>query len=409
MTKKEERQIKYARLILEAGLGFKKNMCISITAEIEAYPFARLVAKTAYEMGAKYVFIEPRDLYLQAVRTNTQSKENIGYYPEFMRAYDKERVNEKWGRISIDSTESFEALKNANAEMNLLYTRENRKATEIYHDAVINHRIPWVVVCVPGQKWAKKVLGENGTVDELWDLVAPILYLDEENPTKKWFELTKEMMARRTKFNNLHIKSLHYKAEGTDFTAGFNKKAVWKGGEQVMEDGTVFIPNLPTFEIYTAPDYKTAEGFITTKRPVNVQGDKVVNARFEFKEGRVISVKASEGQKAIESYLKIDDGTPYLGEIALVDNASPISKSKKIFTSILYDENASCHIALGSAYPDCVSGGENASTDKEKHSLGLNTSIEHTDFMVGDDTLDIVATTEDGKKVDIMKKGLFVI
>lgn len=409
MTKTEERQKKYARLILEAGLGFKKDMCISITAEIEAYPFARLVAETAYEMGAKYVYIEPRDLYLQAVRTNTQTKENIGYYPEFMKAYDKERVNEKWGRISIDSTESFDNLKKANPEMNLIYTRENRKATEIYHDAVINHRIPWVVICVPGIKWAKKTLGENATVEDLWDLIAPILYLDEDNPTRKWFELTDQMMERRKKFNALHIKSLHYKAEGTDFTVGLNEKAVWKGGEQVMEDGTIFIPNLPTFEIYTAPDYKTAEGYITTKRPVNVQGDKVVNARFDFKEGKVIKVSAKEGQKAIESYLKIDEGTPYLGEIALVDNASPISKSGKIFTSILYDENASCHIALGSAYPDCVEGGENANTEKEKHALGLNTSIEHTDFMVGDDTLNIIALTKDGKEVPIMEKGLFVI
>lgn len=409
MTKLEEKQMKYAKLILEAGLGFKKDMCISITCEIEAYPFARLLAEKAYEMGAKYVFIEPRDLYLQAARTNYQSKENIEYYPEFMRAYDKERVNEKWGRISIDSTESFDALKSANPEMNLLYTRANRKATEIYHDAVINHRIPWVVVCVPGIKWAKKVLGENGTLEELWDLITPILYLDEKDPTKKWFDLTKQMLERREKFNALHIKSLHYMAKGTDFTVGFHKDAIWKGGEQVMDDGTVFIPNLPTFEIYTAPDYKSANGYITTKRPVNVQGDKVVEATFTFKDGKVIDVKAKEGEKAIKDYLVIDEGASYLGEIALVDNASPISVSGKVFTSILYDENASCHIALGSAYPDCVKGGDLTESEDEKHKLGLNTSIEHTDFMVGDETLNIVATTFDGKEVEIMKNGLFVI
>lgn len=409
MEKNKVRELKYARLILEAGLGFKKDMCLSITVEPQGYSFAQLIAKTAYEMGAKYVFIENKDLALQAARTNHQSEENIGYYPDFLKAYDKQRVNEKWGRVSIDCTESFEELKNANSKMNLLYTRLLRKATEPYHDAVINHRIPWVVVCAPGPNWAKKVLGENGTVDELWDIIASILYLDEENPTKKWFSLTAEMLKRREKFNKLSIKSLHYKARGTDFSVGFHKKAIWKGGEQVMEDGTVFIPNLPTFEIYTAPDWLTANGYITTKRPVNVQGDRVVEARFEFKDGKCIKVSAKEGEKAIKDYLAIDEGTPYIGEIALVDNASPISKSGKVFTSILYDENASCHIALGSAYPDCVEGGENATTDKEKKALGLNTSIEHTDFMVGDETLDITATLYDGKTVDIMKKGLFVI
>ena len=409
MTKTEERQNKYAELILKAGLGFKKGMCISITAEIEAYPFARKVAEKAYEMGAKYVYIEPRDLYLQAVRTNTQNKEDIGYYPDFLKAYDRERVNEKWGRISIDSTESFDALKSANQEMNLIYTRENRKATEIYHNAVINHTIPWVVICVPGIKWAKKTLGENASVDDMWDLVASILFLDEDDPVKKWFELTAEMKKRRTAFNNLKIKELHYTAKGTDFTVGFNDNAVWMGGEQVMEDGTVFIPNLPTFEIYTAPDYKTANGYITTKRPVNVQGDKVEEATFHFENGKVIKVSAKNGQKAIENYLNIDEGSPCVGEIALVDNASPISMSKKIFTSILYDENASCHIALGSAYPDCVKGGKQADTDEKKHALGLNTSIEHTDFMVGDETLSITATLKDGTQKQIMKNGLFVI
>ena len=211
------------------------------------------------------------------------------------------------------------------------------------------------------------------------------------------------------KLNALAVDSLHFKSPVTDFTIGFHKQHRWLGGSELLPDGRKFFPNIPTEEIFTVPDMFRAEGYITSTRPVRVMDEPTEEVRFEFKNGLVVNHTARKGADVLGRYFAIDEGTRRIGECALVDEASPIAASGLVFHSILYDENASCHIALGAGYPDCLEGGVTIVGDTALHAVGCNTSLMHTDFMVGSAETDVVAITRDGKEVPIIRKGHFTI
>ena len=175
-----------------------------------------------------------------------------------------------------------------------------------------------------------------------------------------------------------------------------------------MPDGLQFFANLPTEEIFTTPDRMRADGYVTTTKPVNVLDVKTEEVRFVFKEGEIVEYSAREGKEALDTFFSIDEGTRRLGEVALVDETSPIARSNLIFNSILLDENASCHLALGDGYPTALANGAMLSTDEQLHEAGCNTSLMHIDFMIGSKDMDIDATTRDGKTFAVMRKGVFV-
>jgi len=208
--------------------------------------------------------------------------------------------------------------------------------------------------------------------------------------------------------NSLRIETLRFQSSKTDLTIGFRPEHLWLGGGDPLPNGTWFLPNIPTEEVFTTPDFATASGYVATTRPVSVMDSLVEDAVLRFEQGRVISCTARVGQQIMDRFLQMDTGASLLGEVALVDEDSPIALSGKVFGSILFDENASCHLALGAGYPSCLSNSARLNGEQQLREAGCNTSLVHTDFMVGSADMRITAKTRDGRSVQIMENGRFV-
>jgi len=399
----------YADLVITSGVCLYHGQSLQIKAGPEAYWFAQILAEKAYEKGALLVRIEIEDLRLIKKRTDVQNQDMLADVPDFSRQTDYEMMVKDWAYIRIDNTEDRHYLTDADADQLAIYKSALSIAGTLYRNSRMRHEHPWCVIAVPGPRWAKDVLGEQAETDDLWKVVAPILKLDTPNPAKAWQDHADLLLKRGQKLNDLAITSLHFKSAKTDFTVGFTKEHLWAGGGDPLPNGTWFLPNIPTEEVFTTPDRLTASGYIATTKPVSVMDSLVEDVVLTFEKGKVVACKARIGQSVMDKFLAMDEGASYLGEVALVDEDSPIAQSGKVFGSILYDENASCHIALGAGYPSCLKNAEKLSNETLLREAGCNTSMVHTDFMVGSSDMDIIATTARGKQVQIMKAGRFTL
>ena len=400
---------KLNELVLTKGVCLKKGEKVCINTSPSCYSYAQAMAKRAYELGASYVLININDGDLDSYRTLVQSADEVTFVPDYYRYCANERAKDGYVNIRLDSNEDRIGQTQGDSDKLAKLNMSFRKAGKVASDKYMSNSLAWSVSCVPGLKWAKQLLGEDATEDDLAKVLGKILLFDNEDYLSKWDEFDRAVKKRREKLNSLHIAKLHYKSSITDFTICLSSAAHFEGGASKSSDGKVFFPNLPTEELFTTPDMYSANGYITTTRPVNVLGQQTKGITFTFKDGKVIDVKAEEGLEIIKKYLAIDEGASRIGEVALVDVNSPISKTNLIFGSILIDENASCHIALGAGYPECVTGSDKAETDEELHEMKINTSLMHTDFMVGSPDLMITATTVDGEDVVIMENGSFTL
>jgi len=228
------------------------------------------------------------------------------------------------------------------------------------------------------------------------------------DPAGFWISHGAELAERAARLNRMRLDSVRFKGPGTDFEVGLAELSEWHGGPDTTRDGRVFCPNVPTEEVFTTPDCRRANGRVAFTRPVLVPivGKIVEGGWLEFKDGKVVDHGARSGKDVLDTYLNIDEGTGSLGELALVDATSPVFLADRIFYNILFDENAACHIALGSAYAKCLRGGESMS-EKELSAAGANSSSAHTDFMIGAPNVDVTGMTREGKEVEIISSGRF--
>ncbi len=399
---------KYADLIIEKGINLQKGKNVLILTGPGNYYFARALSKSAYFHGATFVQVLLDDLDVLSARLASQTEEQLVFNPAYMKALDYEMCTEGWSYIRIDATED----RLDHDELDQARNQVLGKAKRIFHEArskkLMRSQLAWCVCCAPGPLWAKQVLGDQATTDDLMEVLKPILLLDAPDSSLAW-EQKKEMLDRRRNFlNELGIDTLHFKSSKTDLVIGLSDQARFTGGADYMPDGREFFANLPTEEIFTTPDRLRAEGYVTTTKPVNVLDVKTEEVRLTFKDGKVVDYRAREGKEAMDTFFSIDEGTRRLGEVALVDETSPIAQSNLIFNSILLDENASCHLALGDGYPTALANGALLSTDEQLHQAGCNTSLMHIDFMIGSKDMNIDAITRDGKKIAVMREGVFV-
>ncbi len=406
----EEFANKLSILVLKKGINLKKGQCLNIVVGPKSYEYAQVMAKKAYEFGARYVNISINDARLTGARSIYQNeKEDLEFVPSFLKNADYEFIAENWARIRIDSGEDRIDDFESNMEKSQTITKAIRKSGKEYSEKTMSNELSWNVCAVPGPMWAKKIMGENATEEDLAKVMSRILRLDNDDYLGAWDDFDKTSKKRSSWLNGLKIKSLHYKSPVTDFKIGFRKNARFCGGSGMLKDGSEFFANLPTEEIFTTPDFRTASGYITTTRPVRVLDHETRDVTLFFEKGEVVDVKAKQGLDIMKKYLAIDDGAKRIGEVALVDESSPIAQSGLVFGSILIDENASCHIALGAGYTECFDVDKPLVTDEDKINAGCNVSLVHTDFMVGGKDLDIIATTYDGKEIKILDKGHFTL
>lgn len=392
---------KYADLLLKRCLCLKSTDSLFINAPIDSIEFIRILTKKAYKIGIKDIYLDLEDEELKRNELKYLSNEELrnskSFNKEIFDTYAKK--NSAFLMLCGENPDTMNEIDKDKISFTGKLLRESKP---IFKEKEITYEIPWCIALIPTHSYAKKVFPNDiDAYDKLWNLILKITLCDKENPIEEWNKKIELNTKRVQTLNNLKIKSLTYSNNlGTKFSIGFTDN-VWCGTDTVSKDGRNLIVNMPSEEIFTTPNKYTANGIIYASRPLVYNGTLINNFWIKFKDGKVIDYDAEIGKDILKSIINIENGN-YLGEVALVDKTSPIFKSNTIFYETLYDENASCHLALGQGFTECID------TVKKLNDIGFNDSLTHVDFMIGTEDLNIIAKTDD-KEIIIMKDGNFVI
>ena len=403
---------KYAKLIATQGIGLRKNQEVVVYCPVAGYEFAELLVVELYKAGASRVRVEFSDTNIMKERYKYESIKTLKTLPEWLVSRAKYGSENKVASISISSADpdGMKGIKPEKIKAAMLAMLPIKKYNEDY----MASRIQWCVVAIPNPKWAKKVfpgLKTKQAVEALWKAILDANRVYEDNdPIEAWKEHSKNLHSRAKVLNDYQFEKLRYKANnGTNLEIGLVENHIWAGGsEGNVDDIPEFNPNMPTEEIFTMPHKYKVNGIVYSSKPLSYHGVLIEDFYLVFKDGKVVEAKAKKGQEVLDTMLNSDANSRYIGEVALVPYHSPISQSNIIFYNTLFDENASCHIALGAAYTMNVVGGTTASKEKLEE-IGCNDSMIHVDFMIGTKDLSIIGVTKDGKEVVIFKDGDFAL
>lgn len=411
MSNFNEKLDKYARLCVEVGINIQKNQPLVINAPVEGAEFVRLVAKHAYELGAKQVHVNWNDEVLTRLRYENAPMEVFENFPKWYADGLEEFAEDGAGFLSIYSQDP-ELLKGIDPKKIAAYNKSSSMALKEFRKYTMNDINAWCVVSIPTKGWAKKVfpeLSDEEAMEKLWDAIFKATRMDLDDPVKAWQKHLDNLAKKVEYLNEMKFKKLYYKSSnGTDLEVELPEGHIWAGGGGKNSKGVYFVANMPTEEVFTMPLKTGVNGVVYSTKPLHYGGNLINDFKLTFKDGRVVDFEAKEGYEVLKDLLGLDEGAKYLGEVALVPYDSPISKSNIIFLNTLFDENASCHFALGKAYPTNIEGGENM-TDEELEKAGVNDSLTHVDFMVGSEDLSIVGETHDDKRVQIFENGNWAI
>lgn len=406
----------YANVLLTA-VNLQKGQGVLIRAQPVHLDFAAVLAREAYKRGARYVRFDNNEVDNPAfykARIEHSVEEYLDYAPRSRYEPYGSMLEEDWAIIAIHTPEDPDFLSTLDPARNARCVRATTQAMQPYRRRIaMDNEVAWLVAFAPTQKMAARILGmEAGpeAVEALWKVLVPILRLDAPDPSEAWRRHCGELAARAERLNALALDHLRFTGPGTDLSVGLLERSRWRGGPEHTKTGRLFYPNIPTEEVFTTPDARRTEGRAAFTRPVLVPsiGKTVVDGWLEFRGGRVTDYGARSGKDVLDTFLSMDEGARSLGEVALVDGASPVFASGRVFYNILFDENAASHVALGSAYSACVSEGEGLG-DEEMAALGANVSMVHTDFMIGSPEVDVAGVTRDGRTVKIMSRGAFLV
>lgn len=397
---------KYAELAVKIGINVQKGQTLVINAPLPAAEFVRAAAKKAYEAGAKNVHVEWVDEELTRIKYLNAPDEAFTEYPMWKAKGFEEMAKEGAGFLNI-SASNPDLLKGVDPERISTANKTASKALEGYRNYVMADKACWCVISVPTKEWAAKVFPElspEESVERLWENIFKATRVDREDPVAAWKEHTDNLNKKLNYLNGKKFKKLHYKSSVTDLTVELPEKHIWAGGGSISESGIHFVANMPTEEVFTMPKKDGVNGVVKSTKPLNYSGNLIENFTLKFENGRIVDFSAETGYETLKKLIETDEGSHYLGEVALVPHNSPISNTNIIFYNTLFDENASCHFALGKAYPTNLEGGASMSNE-ELEKNGANMSLTHVDFMVGSPDLDIDGETYDGKLEPIFRNG----
>ncbi len=400
---------KYARLIVKSGINIQRNQILVINSPIECAEFARAAAEVAYEEGAGEVVVRWIDELLLRIRylkaPDAAFDEFPGWEKEFFLSYAEKGA----AFLSIAASDP-EVMKGVDPERIAKWGKVKGEALRKYMDRLMSNKNVWCVASIPTNSWAKKVFPElaaDKAVEKLWETILKTVRADKEDPVAAWDEHKKNLKKSIEFLNNSRFKFLHYKNSlGTDLRIELPEGHIWLGGSDFTPEGLEFIANMPTEEVFTLPKKTGVNGVVWSSMPINRNGSIISNFSLTFKEGRIVDFSAEEGYEILKTLVETDEGSRYLGEVALVPYDSPISRLGILFYNTLFDENASCHLAIGEAYPVCLKNGETMNKE-ELEEAGVNSSIEHQDFMIGTPDLEITGITESGEEIPVFKNGNF--
>ncbi|MCR5663819.1 MAG: aminopeptidase [Oscillospiraceae bacterium] len=397
---------KYARLIARVGANIQKGQDVRIACELDQPRFVELLVDECYKAGARKVKVEFRHQPLEKLHVRHQTVTTMAKVEEWEKERLRHYIDTLPCTIFLDSSDP-DGLKGINQGKMAKADRKRWPIVKPFYDEMEN-KYQWCIAAVPGAAWAKKLFPElpkGRAIEKLWEA---ILFTSRvtEDPVAAWEAHDKDLHDRCAYLNALGIAELHYKGDnGTDLRVGMIPEAEFKGGgDRTKISGVFFNPNIPTEECFTSPMKGKAEGVVYATKPLSYNGELIENFSVRFENGKAVEVKAEKNQALLEQMISMDEGAAYLGECALVPVDSPISESGLLFYNTLFDENAACHLALGMGFADTIKGFENMTLD-ECRALGINDSMEHVDFMIGYEGLDIDAVTRDGRTVPIFRRG----
>ena len=395
----------YAKLIVRVGLNVQKGQTVVVYADLDQPEFVQMVVEEAYKAKAKQVMVEWSYQPLAKVHYRYQTVKTLGTVEEWQKAKQQFFCDVLPARLHLISSDP-DGLKGINMEKMAKARQMSYPILKPYADQRDNKE-QWCIAAVPGAAWAKKMfpeLSRGQAMEKLWEAILSAARVTED-PIQAWNEHNANLAARCQYLNNLKIRKLHYYAEnGTDLTVGMIPESTWRGGGDTSLQGIYFNPNLPTEESFISPKKGEAEGIVYSTLPLSYQGQLIENFWMRFENGKAVEVGAEKGEELLKTMVTMDDGAGYLGECALVPQNSPICQSGLLFYNTLFDENASCHLAMGRGFADTIVGFENK-TLEECRELGINDSMIHVDFMIGCDTMNIDAICEDGSVVPVFRNG----
>lgn len=403
-----DRLKKYARLIVKIGVNIQAGQTLVVTSPIECAAFARLIAETAYKEGARDVVMQWQDELSAKIRFMLAPEEVFSEFPQWRRDFYLNYVDSGAAFVSI-AAEDPELLKEVDPARIVAQQKASSEALKHYRQKLMNHENSWCVVSMPTKAWADKVFpGKADSEDRLLDAILKTVRVGAADPVAAWADHVRKLEKWRGFLNTNSFKYLHYENSlGTDLTVELPAGHIWQGGAEKNAEGVEFMANMPTEEVFTLPKRTGVNGKVFASKPLIYNGTMIDKFSLTFKDGKAIDSSAGTGAAILKKLLETDEGASYLGEVALVPYDSPISNAGILFYNTLFDENASCHLALGKAYPICVKGGDKLAAE-ELVANGINDSFIHVDFMVGTEDLKITGVTGDGRKVPVFSQGNFV-
>lgn len=397
---------KYAELVVKVGVNIQKGQTLVVNANLDSREFVRLVVKKAYESGAKDVIVNWSDDVISRLKYDMAPDEAFLEYPEW-RAKEQIALAENGAAFMSILSSSPALLKGVNPQRIANYQKAAGTALQQYRKYVQSDKVSWTVIAAPSQGWADMVFPhepEDTRVEKLWDAIFSTVRVDTEDPVAAWKHHDETLHTKVDYLNEKKYKKLHYTAPGTDLIIELPEKHIWCGAGSINEKGFEFMANMPTEEVFTVPVKTGVNGTVSSTKPLSYGGNIIDEFTLTFESGKIIDVRAKQGEDILKQLVATDEGSHYLGEVALVPYHSPISESNILFFNTLFDENASNHLAIGSAYAFCIEGGKTMSQE-ELAENGLNHSITHVDFMIGSEQMDIDGITADGKVEPVFRNG----
>ncbi|MEI5907270.1 aminopeptidase [Bacillus spongiae] len=410
MTKFEKKLEEYADLLIRVGINLQEGQKLFISAPISAATFARMLMEKAYSAGAKRVTIDYNDELASKMTLEMAPEEGLKDFPLWKARGFVEMAEENVAFLNIASPNP-KLLNDVEPSRVATAMKAQDLANKDYLEYITSGKISWLIAAIPSVEWAKTVfpdVDDEKAVSLLWEQIFYTTRADQEQPVQLWKQHIDNLSKYADYLNNQNFSKLHYTGSGTDLTIELDSESFWMCAEFENDKGVSFIPNLPTEEVFTIPVKTGVNGVVSSSKPLNYSGNLIKDFTLTFKEGQVVDFTASEGYDTLKQLIEMDEGSRYLGEVALVPHDSPISNTNIIFNNTLFDENASCHLALGNALTMCVKDGKNK-TKAQLEAMGFNESITHVDFMIGNGELSIEGVKQDGTMETIFHKGNWAI
>ncbi|SCT68691.1 aminopeptidase PepS [Staphylococcus aureus] len=409
MTNYKEKLQQYAELLVKVGMNVQPKQPVFIRSSVETLELTHLIVEEAYHCGASDVRVVYSDPTLKRLKFENESVEHFANHE--IKSYDVEArmdyVKRGAANLALIS-EDPDLMDGIDSQKLQAFQQQNARAFKGYMESVQRNQFPWVVAAFPSKAWAKRVYPELSVeeayikfIDEVFDIVR----IDGNDPVENWRQHIANLSVYAQKLQQKNYHALHYVSEGTDLTVGLAKNHIWEDATSYVNGKEqAFIANIPTEEVFTAPDRNRVDGYVTNKLPLSYNGTIIDQFKLMFKDGEIIDFSAEKGEVVLKDLINTDEGSRRLGEVALVPDDSPISNRNTIFYNTLFDENAACHLAIGSAYAFNIQGGTEM-TVEEKIASGLNDSNVHVDFMIGSSDLTIYGIFEDGSKELVFENG----